>query len=196
MAIADIPLFREARRGQILRSDDWNAVQRELRNIVRTHRHTRLPFDEGDDSSVDDAARQISTDEIADGAVTVEKLSPDLRGGITVDKAPSTRALLPDQPAAAAPVYGTVMLTAGATERVEHGLGSVPVGVLIGVRQNVRGLRDTFDVYGSGAAVLAAVPRTPDGSFTLISSSDSELTVQWWAFTGQTVAPEASRGDR
>ena len=41
MAIQDIPVFREARRGQVLRSDDWNGMQRELRQGIRGHRHTR-----------------------------------------------------------------------------------------------------------------------------------------------------------
>ncbi|HEY1294532.1 MAG TPA: hypothetical protein VGJ60_15755 [Chloroflexota bacterium] len=186
MSLADIPLFHEARRGQILRSDDWNTVQRELRNSVRSHRHARPPGDPGEDASSDDDARQISTEEIADGAVTADKLSPDLRGSIPVDRdrpqgsVPSGQAgVVPEQ------VHGSVMLAAGARVRIEHGLGRVPVCVVLGVRQTVKGLRGTFDVYGPGAPVIAAVPRNPDGSFVVLSSSDAAVTVTWWAFTSR-----------
>jgi hypothetical protein len=196
MAKSDIPVFREARRGQILRSDDWNAVQRELRSSIRSHRHTSL---EKDDAGPEDLALQITTDEIADGAVTAAKLGPDVvlgDGGGIVDRSRLAAAQLVDQ----APTTGVVDVPAGAKTRVEHGLGSVPVGIVIGVQQKVTSLRGEFDVYGTAAKVVAAVPRKPDGTFTLVSTDDAEVSVRWWAVAGSEIAtedaPRARRKDR
>jgi hypothetical protein len=189
MAKSDIPVFREARRGQILRSDDWNAVQRELRSSIRSHRHTSL---EKDDASPEDLALQITTDEIADGAVTAAKLGPDVvlgdGGGGIVDKARAVDTQL----IRSGSTTGVVAVAAGSKARVEHGLGSVPVGVVLGVQQRLTGLRGNFDVYGSAAKVVAAVPRKPDGSFTLVSTDDAELSVRWWAVSGSDVTPDAA----
>jgi hypothetical protein len=185
MAISDIPVFREARRGQILRSDDWNGVQRELRNSVRGHRHTRRAQDAGDDAANEDEARQITTDEIADGAVTPEKLSNAAIKSFAREATPGLLAGRAPGIAAAGSANGRLSLAAGAKERVDHGLGNVPVGVLVGVQQKVPGLRGDFDVYGPASDVLAAVPRKPNGSFTLVSTRDAEVAVRWWAFAGE-----------
>ncbi len=205
MATSDIPVFREARRGQILRSDDWNGVQRELRASIRNHEHRRSPLEGPDDSAAEDIARQITTDEIADGAVTAAKLGPDVvLGGIVSDKTRSFTTQLiaqePTQGPTQGPTMGVVSLGARSRERVEHGLGPVPVGVVIGIQQRVTGLRGDFDVYGLSGSVVAAVPRKPDGTFTLVSTDEDELSVRWWAVSGGEIstaaAPRARRKDR
>jgi hypothetical protein len=174
MAIQDIPVFREARRGQVLRSDDWNGVQRELRNGIRAHRHSRLASAPPNDSAGTDLALQITTDEIADGAVTAAKLAPGVLSGPSNDGPPISLAASPQ-------ATGTASLGVRGNQQVTHGLGSVPVAVVLGVQQGVSGVRGDFEVYGA-TSVTAAVPRTPDGTFTLVSTSDSQLTVRWWAF--------------
>jgi hypothetical protein len=73
MALDDIPLFRPAKAGQIVRSDDWNEIQRLLRNAVRQHRHTGA--NAGNDAAATDDAGQLGTSEIADGAITALKLT-------------------------------------------------------------------------------------------------------------------------
>ena len=185
MAIDDIPVFREARRGQILRSDDWNTVQRALRNGVRTHRHTRPALSEPDDESTDDVAQQIGTNELADGAVTADKLSPEIRRGLSLPPV-QTRALtsLEPTPTASTVTTGTVSLGARGQAIVDHGLGSVPVGVVTGTQQPMAGLTGEFLVYGASNTVIAAVPIQPDGTFALFSERDVETTVRWWAIAG------------
>ena len=54
MAKEDIPVFREAQRGQVVRSADWNTIQRELRNSIRTHQHTLVADRPVDDSTEED----------------------------------------------------------------------------------------------------------------------------------------------
>ena len=79
MAIQDIPVFREAQPGQVVRSDDWNEMQQELRNSIRTHRHTGRSADTVTD---EDNAPQITAEEIAGEAVTLDRLAPEVRSAI------------------------------------------------------------------------------------------------------------------
>jgi hypothetical protein len=64
----------------------------------------------------------------------------------------------------------------------------------------VTSLRGEFDVYGAAAKVVAAVPRKADGTFTLVSTDDAEVSVRWWAVSGSEIAtdaaPRARRKDR
>ena len=83
MAITDIPEFVEASPGDLIRSSDWNSVQRQVRNSIRAHQHTRVAGAPANDAAAQDNALQINTDEIADGAVTGAKIATDT---ITVDK--------------------------------------------------------------------------------------------------------------
>jgi hypothetical protein len=83
MAITDIPEFVEASPGDLIRSSDWNSVQRQVRNSIRVHQHTRVAGATVNDAATQDNALQINTDEIADGAVTGAKIATDT---ITVDK--------------------------------------------------------------------------------------------------------------
>jgi|GEM_PF-6340875 len=83
MAITDIPEFVEASPGDLIRSSDWNSVQRQVRNSIRAHQHTRVAGAPANDAAAQDTALQINTDEIADGAVTGAKIATDT---ITVDK--------------------------------------------------------------------------------------------------------------
>lgn len=187
MAKDDIPVFRAAQRGQVVRSDDWNAIQRELRNSVRGHRHTRKADDPSDDAAEIDVATQIATDEIADGAVTGAKIATD-----TIDTAnltPSLRAALGGGGDDAAKLAsGVSKVSSVRPVKIEHGLGKVPVAVVVAVSQDRPfGLEGVFDVYGfnSGVNVAAATPAEPDGTFFLVvAGTDQRLSinVRWVAF--------------
>jgi hypothetical protein len=83
MAITDIPEFVEASPGDLIRSSDWNSVQRQVRNSIRAHQHTRVAGAPANDAAAQDDALQINTDEIADGAVTTAKLAAS---AVTLDK--------------------------------------------------------------------------------------------------------------
>jgi hypothetical protein len=83
MAITDIPEYVEATPGDLIRSSDWNNVQRQARNSIRAHKHTRVAGAIVNDAAAQDNALQITTAEIADGAVTGAKIATDT---ITVDK--------------------------------------------------------------------------------------------------------------
>ena len=191
MAIGDIPVFREARRGQVVRSDDWNDVQRALRNSVRTHRHTRVAGGRFSDVIDDDLAPQITTDEIADGAVTPAKLGSGVFDSLVAAAQVGTEtngAVNGNGTGAAQQVVTDVLALAPlGRQQVEHGLGRVPVAVTIGVRQSVTGLRGEFEVYGGApdtGAAIAAVPVDPDGTFTIVSGVNEPLSVRWWAVAG------------
>lgn len=75
MAINDIPEYVEAIPGDLIRADNWNAAQRQARQSLRTHQHTRVAGAAVNDASNVDTAQQIDTNEIADGAVTAAKLA-------------------------------------------------------------------------------------------------------------------------
>jgi hypothetical protein len=77
MAITDIPEFVEASPGDLIRSSDWNNVQRQVRNSIRAHQHTRVAGAPANDAAAQDTALQINTDEIANGAVTGAKIATD-----------------------------------------------------------------------------------------------------------------------
>ena len=83
MAITEIPEFVEAAPSDLIRSQDLNNVQRQVRNSVRTHRHTRVAGAPVDDAATADLALQITTDEIPDQAVTAAKLAD---GAVTSGK--------------------------------------------------------------------------------------------------------------
>ena len=83
MAITDIPEFVELAPGGLIRSEDWNTIQRQARNSVRTHRHTRVAGAPVNDAATADLALQITTDELADQAVTAAKLAD---GAVTSGK--------------------------------------------------------------------------------------------------------------
>lgn len=182
MAIDDIPVFTEARRGQVVRSSDWNRIQQQLRNSIRTHQHTRPADQPVDDTVEEDTARQISTAELADGAVTGEKIADDtvrLR-----DLHPEVRDAIAGDPGGARVATDVVGLRARARERVEHQLGPVPVAVVLGIREEgFADLNGTFDIYEHPERpVSAVVPVDPDGTFVLASFTDRDLEVRWWAF--------------
>jgi hypothetical protein len=181
MAKEEIPVFREARPGRVTRSADWNEMQQELRHSIRVHQHTRIADDAVDDTIDEDHALQITTAELqngvitgpklADGAVSLSKLSDSVRSRLNGNTQLNT---------------DTITLSAGAIERIDHGLGSVPIAVMLGVIQELNEPPGKFEIYGSDPnarqdTVLAAVPSDPDGTFFLISRSDREVNVRWWA---------------
>ena len=61
----------------MVRSADWNTIQRELRNSIRTHQHTLVADRPVDDSTEEDNASQITADEIADAALRTRHLQND-----------------------------------------------------------------------------------------------------------------------
>src|SRR5215204_2582393 len=75
MAISDIPPFVPASPDDLIRSDDINNVQRLARAAVRAHRHTRVLGAPTNDATTQDVALQIGTTDIADLAVTANKLA-------------------------------------------------------------------------------------------------------------------------
>ena len=75
MAINDIPEFVEVAPGDLIRAENWNNVQQRMRDSLRRHRHTRPANQNPNDAGASDDAAQISTGEIADGAVTLPKLA-------------------------------------------------------------------------------------------------------------------------
>lgn len=77
MSISDIPEFIEAGPGDLIRAEDWNGVQQQMRESVRTHHHSRPVGTPPNDSGTSDDAEQINSDGIADGAVTASKLAPN-----------------------------------------------------------------------------------------------------------------------
>ena len=83
MAITDIPEYVEASPGDLIRSSDWNSVQQQARNSVRAHQHSRVSGAPIDDTVAQDNAQQISTNEIADGAVATAKIAGN---AVTLDK--------------------------------------------------------------------------------------------------------------
>jgi len=76
MAIRDIPEFIEVGPGDLIRAEDWNGVQQQMRESLRTHHHSRPIGTPPDDSGMSDDAEQIDTDGIADGAITASKMAP------------------------------------------------------------------------------------------------------------------------
>ncbi len=85
MAISDIPEYIEVAPGDLVRAEQWNGVQRQVRNGLRTHRHVRVAGTPPNDTAVVDEAQQLDTSEIADGAVTAAKLAP---GAISANAIP------------------------------------------------------------------------------------------------------------
>jgi hypothetical protein len=75
MAISDIPEYVEVTPGDLIRAENWNGMQQQMRDSLRRHQHTRLPNAPVDDAAANDVADQIGPDEIADGAVTGAKLA-------------------------------------------------------------------------------------------------------------------------
>ena len=75
MAVSDIPEYVKVQPGDLIRAVDWNNVQHLIRSSLRTHQHTRLVGAASVDTATTDVADQISTNEIADGAVTAAKMA-------------------------------------------------------------------------------------------------------------------------
>jgi hypothetical protein len=75
MAISDIPEYVEVTPGDLIRAENWNGMQQQMRDSLRRHQHTRPPNAPVDDTALSDTAEQIGADELADGAVTESKLA-------------------------------------------------------------------------------------------------------------------------
>jgi hypothetical protein len=75
MALSDVPEFIEVNPGDLVRAEHWNNVQRQMRDTLRRHHHTRAAGSPVNDATTIDEAEQLSTAEIADNAVTSAKLA-------------------------------------------------------------------------------------------------------------------------
>ncbi len=75
MAKEDIPEFVEVSPGDLIKSDDWNEIQRETRHSIRSHLHDRVDGEPVNDAATEDHALQIGPDEIAGLAVTGPKIA-------------------------------------------------------------------------------------------------------------------------
>lgn len=127
MAISDIPEFVTAQPGDLITAQNWDNVQKLTRNSLRLHHHTRLAGTSPNDSDTTDTAQQISTAEIADGAVTASKLAA---GSVATGS-------LPDQ------AVTTAKLADGAVTAVKLASASVSSAKL------------SFQTVGSGSVSLA-----------------------------------------
>lgn len=96
MAITDIPEFVEVQPGDLIRAENWNNMQQQMRDSLRRHQHTRAPNVNPDDTTATDEAAQIGTNEIADGAVTAAKLAADALANVVVPDGAVTTAKLAD----------------------------------------------------------------------------------------------------
>ena len=83
MAISDIPEFVEVAPGDLIRAENWNNVQQQVRDSLRRHKHTRAVGSQPNDAGVSDDAAQITAAELADNAVTNPKI---LDGAVTGPK--------------------------------------------------------------------------------------------------------------
>jgi hypothetical protein len=96
MAISDIPEFVKVGPGDLIRAEDWNGVQQQTRESVRTHHHSRPVGTPPDDSGTSDDAEQINTDGIADGAIVASKLAPGSVTGASIAANTITETLIAD----------------------------------------------------------------------------------------------------
>lgn len=81
MATSDIPEFVEVAPGDLIRAENWNDMQRQMRDTLRRHRHTRAPGSQPNDAGTNDDAAQIGPAELADNAVTGPKLADNAVSG-------------------------------------------------------------------------------------------------------------------
>lgn len=136
MAISDIPEYIEVAPGELIRAEHWNGMQRQIRNSVRTHLHTRAAGVPGNDTVPTDEAQQIGTVELADGAVTAAKLAP---GAITA-------AAIPDN------AVTTAKLADGAVTSAKMATSSITTTLV----QNgaITAAKLSFQTVNSGGATL------------------------------------------
>jgi len=96
MAVKDIPEFVEVAPGDLIRAENWNNMQQQVRDSLRRHQHTRAPNAPVNDAATIDEADQINTNEIADGAVTSAKLASNAISGANIPDAAITTQKLAD----------------------------------------------------------------------------------------------------
>jgi len=168
MPISDIPEYIQAAPGDLIRAEHWNGIQRQVRNGLRTHRHTRAPGAPANDAASADEAVQITTGEIADGAVTAAKLAP---GAI------STNAL-PDG------AVTTAKLADGAVTSAKLGNSSVTAALI----QNgaITAAKLSFQTVNSGGATLAPGGTSEQPVQTAAPSTKTTIYFPTLAIVGST----------
>jgi hypothetical protein len=177
MAIIDIPEFVEVGPGDLIRAEDWNTIQRQARNSVRNHRHTRLASDPVDDTTATDNAVQIATDDLADGAVSAVKIADSAigtaklaDGAVTGDKLSSgaiTSAVIPDGAVVTAKIADNAVNAA----KIQDGsIGSAELAANSVARAN---LQD-----GAVSVAKLAFAQVNTNSLTLGPNTTTEVLVQ------------------
>ena len=89
--------------GDLITAEDWNKMQRDIRDAIQTHKHTgtstddgvKIPTDGIEDNAVTSAkiadravtkeklaGNAVTSDKIANGAVTMDSLSTEVKGAI------------------------------------------------------------------------------------------------------------------
>jgi len=69
--------------GDLITAEDWNKMQRDIRDAIQTHKHTGTSTDDGvkiPTDGIEDNA--VTSAKIADGAVTKEKLADEVKEAI------------------------------------------------------------------------------------------------------------------
>ena len=112
MAINDIPEYVEVAPGDLIRAENWNNVQQQMRDSLRRHKHTRAPNQQPNDAAVSDDAAQIGTAEIADGAITAAKLAPGALANVTVPDGSVTTVKLADNAVGSSKISDGAVTTA------------------------------------------------------------------------------------
>ena len=124
MAIRDIPEFIEVGPGDLIRAEDWNGVQQQMRESLRTHHHSRPIGTPPDDSGMSDDAEQIDSSGIADGAITASKLAPGSVSAGSIATGAITETLIADGAVTAGKI-GNSAVTSGKISLATLGSGSL-----------------------------------------------------------------------
>jgi hypothetical protein len=168
MAISDIPEYIEVAPGDLIRAEHWNGIQRQVRNGLRTHRHTRVAGTVINDAVTTDEAPQVSTAEIADAAVTAAKLAP---GAITTTA-------LPDG------AVTTAKLADGAVTNAKLATGSITAALI----QNgaITAAKLSFQTVNSGGATLGPSSTVEQVVQTAAPSTKTTIYFPTLAIVGST----------
>lgn len=124
MAIQDIPEFVEVGPGDLIRAEDWNGMQQQMRESLRTHHHSRPIGTAPNDAGMSDDAEQISTTGIADGAITASKLAPGSVSASSIAPGAITETLIADLAVTAGKI-GNAAVTSAKISLATLGTGSL-----------------------------------------------------------------------
>jgi hypothetical protein len=127
MALSDIPEFVTANPGDLITAKNWDNVQKLMRSSLRLHHHTRPAGTPPNDGDTTDQAQQISTAEIADGAVVASKLAAGAVSTASIPDGAITTAKLADLSVGSTKLAGACV-TAGKLSFATVNSGSINLG--------------------------------------------------------------------